>query len=126
MKRRQIQPTRAQLAQWLRTHKIAGGVGSDFTALQAAITALTAQAAQNTSLEGSASGIITGFAAQITQAVIDALAADDAADQGSIAAATAAIAGVTSQFVASAAPLGAAIATNTPPPPPPPPPPPGA
>lgn len=103
----QAQPLLAQMS---RQRNMA----ADFSGLQQVIADLTAQAAQNTSLEGSATGIINGFATAITEAVSKALAADDAADQGSIDAAKAAIATVKDQFVASAAPLSAAITANTP------------
>jgi hypothetical protein len=92
--------------------------GSDFTALQAKIDALTAQVTQTTTVEGSAVALLNGFAAQIQEKVQAALDADDAADQGSIQAAAAAIDGVTQQFVASATALGTAVVANTPPVPP--------
>ena len=88
--------------------------GSDFTALNTAITALTAQATNTETVEASATVVLQGFAAQIQTAVTAALTADDAADQGSIAAANTAIAAVTARFVASAGTLGAAIPANTP------------
>jgi len=94
--------------------------GSDFTALNTAITALTTQATNTETVEGSATVVLQGFAAQVTTAVAAALAADDAADQGSIAAANTAIAAVTARFVASAGTLGNAIIVNTPAAPPPP------
>ena len=86
--------------------------GSDFTALQSAIDALTAQATATVGTEDSAEVVINGFSAQVSKAVSDALAADDAADQGSIQAAQAAIAAVTKQFTDSSAKLGAAVAAN--------------
>ena len=95
---------------------------ANFADLTAQIDALSAQAARTVGVEASAKQIITGFSTAITKAVSDALAADDAADQGSIDAAKAAIANVTTQFSASADDLGAAVAANPGPPPPPPPP----
>ena len=79
-----------------------------------AITALTTQATNTETVEGSAEVVLQGFAAQVQTAVAAALAADDAADQGSIAAANTAIAAVTARFVASAGTLGTAITANTP------------
>ena len=86
--------------------------GSDFTALQGAINALTVQATQTVGTEDSAEVVINGFSAQVSTAVAAALADDDAADQGSIQAAQAAIATVTRQFTDSSAKLGAAISAN--------------
>lgn len=107
MKTFQMQPRPAQM---LRQRNLA----ADFSGLQQVIADLTAQAAQNTSLEGSATQIITGIAAAMTDAVTKALTADAAANQGSIDVAKTAISGVKDQFVGSAAPLAAAIAANTP------------
>lgn len=88
--------------------------GSDFTALNAAIASLTTQVTATQTTEASASALIAGFAKEVTDAVTAALAADDVADQGSITAATSAIAGVTAQFQASAASLGDAVVAGTP------------
>ncbi len=90
---------------------------ADVTALNSAITALTAQVANTETVEGSAEALIDGFSAQITKAVTDALTADNAADDASIAAAQQAINDVTARFTASAAKLGAAVATVVPAPP---------
>ena len=90
---------------------------ADFSALQAAINALTDQVTNTEGTEASAVALINGFSAAVTKAVTDALAADDAADQGSITAAQSAISSVTSRFTASAAALGAAVAANSPAPP---------
>jgi hypothetical protein len=62
------------------------------------LTALTAQVAQNTSVEASAVTLIQGLAAQITAAGTDPVA----------------LATLTSQLNASAAALSAAITANTP------------
>src|SRR5689334_10086947 len=104
-------------------------MAADFTKLQTTIDALTAQVKATQGVEASAKALILGQADATKTAVAAALQADDAADQGSIDAANAAIDGVTSQFAASAADLGSAIPANpgpgpgpTPPPPPPPPP----
>ena len=88
---------------------------ADTTGLNAAVAALTDQVEQTETVEGSAVTLINGFAAEIQKAVTDALTADNAADQGSIDAANAAIAAVTARFNASAASLGAAVSANTPP-----------
>ena len=87
--------------------------GSDFSNLQAAIDSLTSQVASTETVEASAAALITGFSQQIDAAVAAALAADDAADQGSITAAQGAIAEVTARFQASAANLGNAIPAGT-------------
>src|ERR1035441_249270 len=89
-------------------------MATDFTSLQAAITALTTQVTATTTVEGSAIALINGFAAQITTAVTAALTADAAANATTIPAAEAPMAGVTSQFAASGASLGAAVVANTP------------
>ncbi len=88
---------------------------ADFTALNAAIAALTTQVAATEGTEESAGALIAGFSAQITKAVTDALTADDAADNGSIVAANQAIADVTARFKAADDKLGAAVAANSPP-----------
>ncbi len=73
------------------------------------LSALTAQVAETEGIEASAVALIQGFSTKIQEAVAAALAADDAADQGSIDAANAAIAEVTARFKASAGALGAAV-----------------
>lgn len=89
---------------------------ADFSGLQAQIDALTSQVAATEGTEASAKALIDGFAAQVTQAVTDALTADNAADATSIASASSAISAVKDRFAASAAALGAAIpATPAPP-----------
>jgi enolase len=88
--------------------------GSDFQTLNAAITALTTQVAATETVEGSAAALLVGQAAAIQKEVDNALTADDAADQGSIQAANAAIAAVQARFTASANTLGAAVVANTP------------
>ncbi len=90
-------------------------MASDFSALQAKIDALTAQVTATKTVEASAKALIIGQGDATKAAVAAALAADDAADQGSITAASTAIDGVTQQFAASAADLGSAIPANTPP-----------
>lgn len=80
----------------------------DTAALEAAVT-------NAEGVEASVIAFIQGFSAQIQKAVADALAADAAANQGSVDAANAAIAAVTTRVTALAGNLGAAI--NTPPPP---------
>lgn len=62
----------------------------------------------------SAKALIAGFSAKVTEAVTAALTADDAADQGSIDAANAAIAGATSELDAASADLAGALTANTP------------
>ncbi len=82
----------------------------DLTALQTAIDAITAQADATKTTEDGAEALINGFAAKVTQAVSDALTADKAANDASIAAASAAIESVRAKFADSAAALGAAVA----------------
>ena len=84
----------------------------DFTDLNTTITTLTAEVARTEGTEDSASVLISGFSAAITKAVTDALIADAAANQTSIAAANQAIADVTARFVAADDKLGAAVAAN--------------
>jgi len=85
----------------------------NLAALNATITALTAEVARTEGTEDSAGKLISGFSAAVAKAVTDALAADDAADQGSIDAANQAIADVTARFVAADDKLGAAVAANS-------------
>lgn len=99
---------------------------ADFSGLNAAVAALTAQVSSTEGTEASAIALLNGVGTAIQKAVADALTADDAADNGSIQAANQAIAAVISRFTASGNALGAAVAANSggaPPPPPPPPPP---
>lgn len=90
-------------------------MAADFSKLQATIDALTAQVAATKTVEASAKAALEGFADAIKKAVTDALTADNAADDASIAAASKAIDDTTAAFQASAADLGAAIPANTPP-----------
>lgn len=83
---------------------------ADYSALNAAVQANVDQATATEGTEASAIVVLQGFAAQIIKAVSDALAADNAADQGSIDAAVAAVNTVTARYTASGAALGAAIA----------------
>jgi len=89
-------------------------MAANFQQLQQAIADLTAQVEKTEGTEQSAIALIQGFSAAIQKAVADALTADDAADQGSIDAANAAIAEVTNRFAASGAALGDAVAAGTP------------
>lgn len=82
------------------------------TELQKAIDTAAAQATKTEGTEESAGVIIAAIGAQIQKAVADALTADDAADQGSVDAATAAINQVIARFAAADDKLGAAIAAN--------------
>ena len=61
----------------------------------------------------SAVTLINGFAAIVTQKFTEALAADNAADQGSIDAATAAIAAATAEMTGSTGELEAALLANS-------------
>lgn len=85
---------------------------ANYDAYNTAVAALATQVAATEGTETSAAALITGFSAQITKAVTDALTADNAADQGSIDAATTAITEVTNRFKNSADTLGAAVASN--------------
>ncbi len=91
-------------------------MAADFSALQAKIDALTAQVAATEGVEASAKAALTGILANQAQAIKDAvtaaLTADDAADQGSIDAVTAAIDPVVARFAASAADLAGAVPVN--------------
>lgn len=85
----------------------------DMTKLNATIAALTTQVQKTEGTEESAGALIAGFSQAIQQAVAAALTADDAADNGSIEAANAAISEVTARFAAADDKLGAAIAANS-------------
>jgi len=104
-------PSHAELALWLRNHKIAGG--ADATALNAAVADLTSQVTASVGTEASAKTLIEGFAAIVTQKVQEALTADNAADQASIDAATQAIADAKAALLASSGDLAAAVAANS-------------
>ena len=93
---------------------------ANFANLDAALAALIAQVATTQGTEASAAAVIRDFSVKIDTAVREALTLDNSADDASIAAASAAIAEVTGQFMASAAELGDAIAAYNPEPPPPP------
>ena len=84
------------------------------SAFDAAFASLTAQVAETETVSASAVALINGFATAITKAVTDALTADNAADQATIDAATAAIEGVRTRFAASEDALGAAVLSSTP------------
>lgn len=85
---------------------------ANFAELAAAVAALSEQVAATEGTEASAVALINGFATQVTTAVEAALTADNNADDASIAAAKQAIVDVTARFNASAAVLGAAVASN--------------
>lgn len=78
------------------------------------LDALVAAVNENDTLDASAVTLIEGIAAKISEAVAAALAADDAADQGSVDAAQAAIDATVAQLVASNQKLAAALVANTP------------
>lgn len=78
------------------------------------LSALTAAVEQAKTIEDSAVQLINGFAQRVADAVTAALAADDAADQGSIDAAVAAINEQASALTASSSTLADAVAANTP------------
>jgi hypothetical protein len=80
------------------------------------LDALVAEVAEMDTLVTSVVALLAGQAEAISKAVADALAADDAADQGSIDAAQVAIDGAVASFKAQGAKLAAAVAANTPPP----------
>lgn len=86
---------------------------ADTTALDAAIAALEAQATETETVGASAIVLINGFAAQVTTAVAEALAADDVTDQGVLDRVAASIEAVRARFGASEDALGAAVAANT-------------
>lgn len=85
---------------------------ADLSKLQQFIDNLAAQATKTEGTEESAGAVIAGFSDAIKQAVTDALTADNAADDASIAAAAKAIDDVTARFAAADDKLGAAIAAN--------------
>lgn len=85
---------------------------SDTSKLNQAINDLNTQLTATVAGEDSAEVLITGIGAATTAAVTAALQQDDAANQTSIDAASAAIATVTQQFTASAAKLAAAQAAQ--------------
>lgn len=85
---------------------------ADFSKLQAAVDAAKTQVTATVGVEASAIALINNFAEATKKAVTDALAADNAADQGSIDAAVAAITDTQAAFADSANKLGAAVAAN--------------
>ena len=80
------------------------------------LSGLIAQVDRSEGIKASAVTLIIGFAAKIAEAVAAALLADDAADQGSIDAANAAINEVTAKMLASDTALAAAVANHSTPP----------
>lgn len=76
------------------------------------LTALTAAVDRSVGLKASAATLIHEFANKIQEAVAAALAADDAADQGSIDAANAAIKEVESKLNLGSDQLAAALASH--------------
>lgn len=89
-------------------------MASDFSSLTASIVDLQSKVTAATTTDAGATAFINGSAAQMKKAVTDALTADDAADQGSIQVATAAIDAVAQAQLASSKALGDAIVANTP------------
>lgn len=87
---------------------------ANFASLDAAVAALTTQVQSTETVEASAVALINGFAVAVTKAVSDALTADNAADETSIAAASAAIEATRARFAASGDALGAAVVAGTP------------
>jgi hypothetical protein len=81
------------------------------------ISSLVAAVDRSVGLKASAAVLIREFAANITAAVAAALAADDAADQGSIDAANAAIAAETAKLTGASDDLAAALSNHSTPPP---------
>ena len=77
------------------------------------LTALLAAVEKAKTVQASAVALINNFAANTVAAVTAALQADDAADQGSIDAAVAAINDQAAQLTASSDALGAAVTANT-------------
>lgn len=82
----------------------------DLTELTAAVAGVVDQTDKNTTLEGSATAVINGFA----QTLADALAANDAVDKASLGPVLATLEQVRSKMVDSAGPLSAAIVNRTP------------
>ena len=80
------------------------------------LSSLIAAVDKSVGVKASAVALINGIAGKISEAVAAALAADDAADQGSIDAANAAIAAEVSRLTGSADELAAAIANHSTPP----------
>ncbi len=89
---------------------------ADLKKLQDAVDKLTAQVAATETVEASAKALILGQGEATKQAVLEALAADNASDEATAAAVSTAIDGVTARFAASANDLGTAIVTPPAPP----------
>lgn len=85
---------------------------ADTTNLGAAIAGLLTQVEATKTVQASATALITGFAAIVIQKVTEALTADNAADQGSIDAAAAAIQAAVAEVTSSTTALGDAVAAN--------------
>lgn len=84
----------------------------DMTKLNQTIDALTSEVTQTEGRTDSAVALLRGQADAIKAAVATALADDDAADQGSIETANAAIEQVAQRFAAAGSKLADAIAAN--------------
>ena len=80
------------------------------------LNALIAAVDASEGVKASATTMITGFADIVKTAIDAALAADDAADEGSITAANEAIDAATQKMLASDTKLAAAIANHSTPP----------
>lgn len=76
------------------------------------LTALIAEVDRAKGIQASAVALIKGFGAKIAEAVTAALVADDAADQGSVDAAVAAINAKVVELSASSTELSDALTTN--------------
>lgn len=87
---------------------------ANFTNLQAEIAAMLTAVTDTETVGDAAIAIINNTAAAIQAAVVAALTADDAADQGSIDAAVTAIGESRARLVAEKDKLGAAVTANTP------------
>lgn len=81
------------------------------------LTDLIAAVDRSVGLKASATELINGFSAKLSAAVAEALAADDAADAGTVDAVNAAIANVTTQATTASDALAAALANHSAPPP---------
>ena len=91
-----------------------------FDELNKAVEDTTAQATAMETVAASVVEFVNGQHAATEAAVVKALEADNAADQGSIDTVRTAMEGVRSRFAASAQKIADALVANTPPPPPPP------
>ena len=86
---------------------------ADVSGLNQAVTDLVGQVTSSVGVENSATTLINGFEAIAAQKIADALKADNAADQGSIDAAVAALAEAKQAMLNSSGPLAAAITANS-------------